>query len=234
MDSTVRLGYIWAKGKGPNQGRLGEMRERLGRVRRQELAEATLLTLQEVGFRATTVARVSSRAGLSHGLVHHYFKTKSEMIEAAIRLASTRISQELVALLAEASSPRERLNAVIEANFAPGIYGTRITHAWMSFGAEALANERFARILRVIYRRMRSNLRHGLRGLVPADDIEAVATGISLMIDGAWMRCALDPDGFDRDQALKQIHDYVAGRLAPGVPAPRGDPAIGDARYVER
>ena len=178
-----------------------------------------MLTLKEVGFRATTVARVSSRAGLSHGLVHHYFKTKSEMIEAAIRLASTRISQELVALLAEASSPRERLNAVIEANFAPGIYGTRITHAWMSFGAEALANERFARILRVIYRRMRSNLRHGLRGLVPADDIEAVATGISLMIDGAWMRCALDPDGFDRDQALKQVHDYVAGRLPPGVPA---------------
>jgi TetR/AcrR family transcriptional repressor of bet genes len=206
------------------------MRKRLGSIRRQELAEATFLTLKEFGFRATTVARVSSRAGLSRGLVHHYFETKSEMIEAAIRLASTRISQELVALLAEASTPRERLSAVIEANFAPGVYGKQITHAWMFFGAEAATNPQFSRILHVIYARMRANLRHCLRQLVPECDIDSVATGIAVMIDGAWMRCALNPEGFDRDQAVKQIHDYVAGRLPQGARAPLGDPAIWDAR----
>lgn len=189
------------------------MRKRLGSVRRQELAEATLLTLQEAGFRATTVARVSSRAGLSHGLVHHYFKTKSEMIEAAIRLASTQISRNLVGLLAEAASPRERLDAVIAANFAPGVYGKQITEAWMSFGVEATSNERFARILHIIYRRMQSNLRYCLRPLVPEDDVEDVAFGISLMIDGAWMRCALEAQGFDREKALKQIRDHVDGQL---------------------
>jgi TetR/AcrR family transcriptional repressor of bet genes len=189
------------------------MRKPLGKIRRQELAEATFLTLQEAGFKATTVARVSSRAGLSHGLVHHYFKTKSEMIEAAIRLASTRISQELVGLLAKASTPRERLDAVIAANFAPGVYGKQITQAWMSFGAEAVSNDRFSRILDVIYRRMRSNLRHCLRQLVPEDEVEGVTTGISLMIDGAWMRCALSPDGLDRKEALDQVRNYVEGQL---------------------
>lgn len=156
---------------GPNWGR----RKRLGSIRRQELAEATLQTLKEVGFRATTVARVSSRAGLAHGLVHHFVKTKSEIIEVA-------------------------------------------------------NDAQFSRILHVIYVRMRSNLRHCLRELVPVRDIDLVASRIAVTIDGAWMRRAANPDGFDRDQAVKQIHAYVLGRLPQGARAPMGELASGGAR----
>ena len=78
------------------------MRKRISDIRRQELAEATLLTLQEHGFQGTTVQRVSERAGMSHGLVHHYFKTKADMLEAAVRLTNARITVEVIRLLRQA------------------------------------------------------------------------------------------------------------------------------------
>ncbi len=171
------------------------MRRKLGAERRQELAEATLEIMKEEGLARTTVQRVSERAGLAQGLVHHYFATKAEMIEAAIRLASTEISKELVRLLAEAETPRERLDAVVRANLAPAVFNPEVTRAWLAFAGEAETHPRYARIVKAIYARMRSNLRHALKGLVAPKAADDLALTIALMIDGAWMRCALGGEG---------------------------------------
>lgn len=45
--------------------------------------------LSEVGPRATTVRAVAARAGVNHGLVHHYFGNKDGLLRAAmVRLVS--------------------------------------------------------------------------------------------------------------------------------------------------
>src|SRR5690606_41644065 len=112
------------------------MRKRISDIRRQELAEATLLTLQEYGFSGTTVQRVSERAGMSHGLVHHYFKTKAAMIETAVRLTNARLTAEVIRLLSQARTPRERLAAVVEGNIAESAFNRQITQAWASCTAQ--------------------------------------------------------------------------------------------------
>ena len=194
------------------------MRKRLASLRRRELAEATFATMKEVGLKATTVQRVSARAGLAPGLVHHYFATKSEMVEAAIRLASTEISQELVRLLETAAGPRQRLDAVVAANLAPAVFNPEVTRAWLAFVVEAETNARYARIVAAIYGRMASNLRHALRALVAEGDVDRVAFGISLMIDGAWMRCAVAGGDIGRAGVLERIRAFIAREVA-AVPA---------------
>lgn len=189
------------------------MRRKLGTVRRQELAEATFETLKAVGFRQTTVARVAERAGLAHGLVHHYFRNKAEMIEAAIRLASSEIGREYRERLAAAETPRQRLDAAIDANLAPAVFNPPVTQAWLAFGAEAADNPRFARLLNVIYARMRSNLRGPLRALLPADRVDDVALAVGTMIDGAWMRCAYSAGPADAEPYRRTIAAYVDGEL---------------------
>jgi betaine-aldehyde dehydrogenase len=186
----------------------------MGAVRRAELARATFETLQEAGLRNTTVAQVSRRAGLAPGLVHHYFKSKSEMVEAAIRLASTEISREAVARLRSARSPRERLDAVIDANLAPSVFTQPITQAWMAFGVEAVHDPRQRRILDVIERRMRSNLRSCLKALAPPHEVDSIAGGIRMMINGAWQECALSRTPADAGTVRAHIRAHVDARLA--------------------
>jgi transcriptional repressor BetI len=193
------------------------MRQRMGAVRRRKLAEAALQTMKEEGFARTTVQRVSATAGLAPGLVHHYFATKADMIEAAIRLASTEISTELVRRLAMATTPRRRLDAVIAANLTPAVFNPEVTRAWLAFAAQAEAHPRHVRIVAAIYGRMTSNLRHALRGLVSGSAIEDMALSIALMIDGAWMRCALGGAEVTAEAVAARIGTMIDAELAwPG------------------
>ena len=58
-------------------------------TRRRQLIEATIDTIHEVGFASTTVQAVSRRAGLSAGLVAHYFRDKEGLLEATLRSHAT-------------------------------------------------------------------------------------------------------------------------------------------------
>ncbi|MCS5578526.1 MAG: TetR family transcriptional regulator, partial [Alteromonas macleodii] len=45
-------------------------------VRKKQLIEATLEVMAEVGYHGTTISLISKRAGLSSGIISHYFGDK--------------------------------------------------------------------------------------------------------------------------------------------------------------
>ena len=53
-------------------------------IRRQELSEAAFEVMTRHGLSGTTVARVAQCAGMSQGMVHHYFTSKADLLEAAM------------------------------------------------------------------------------------------------------------------------------------------------------
>ena len=73
-----------------NQAMAADSRECMDRieredVRRRQLIEATIDTLAEVGFAATTLALIGQRARVSPGLIAHYFDDKDGLLEATLR-----------------------------------------------------------------------------------------------------------------------------------------------------
>ncbi|MEX2319499.1 MAG: TetR family transcriptional regulator, partial [Bauldia sp.] len=62
-------------------------------VRRQQLIEATIDTLAEEGFVATTLAEIGSRARVSPGLISHYFSDKDGLLEATLRNLASRLAR---------------------------------------------------------------------------------------------------------------------------------------------
>jgi len=69
-----------------NDNRRVRSRERV----EQDLISATADLLGEVGPRAVTVRLIAERAGVNHGLIHHYFGGKSELLKVAM----TRLVEE--------------------------------------------------------------------------------------------------------------------------------------------
>ncbi len=61
------------------------------------LLDATIDSLAEVGFVATTTRGVAERAGVSQGAQQHYFPTKAKLVDAAIY----RLMQQLAAEAAQ-------------------------------------------------------------------------------------------------------------------------------------
>lgn len=71
---------------------------------------------------------------------------------------------------------------------------------------------RLARIQRVIHRRMDSNLRSALKHLVREGEVASVSLGISVLIDGFWLRLGVDPASVSRSNAMEQLKDFVRAR----------------------
>ena len=112
-----------------------------------------------------------------------------------------------------ARSPDQRLWAIIEGNFSTEFFTTAICHAWLVLCAEIPREPQLARIQRVVHARMRSNLKSALSALVPPEEREAVALGISTLIDGLWLRLGLRSGAMSAPEALAQMADYLGHRV---------------------
>jgi len=82
---------------------------------RGKLLDATVHSLAEVGFAATTSRRVSELAGVSLGAQTHHFPHRVDLLGAAIEWAAQRRVDELREIAADLpGEPSERLGALLD------------------------------------------------------------------------------------------------------------------------
>ncbi|GAB4067210.1 betaine-aldehyde dehydrogenase [Ancylobacter sonchi] len=226
MDNHARQDEAAATG-----GRRRESEE----VRRQQLIEATIDSLAEIGFNASTLAQIAGRAGVSPGLVAHYFGDKDGLLEATLRFLAARVARGTAMRLAAAASPRERVEAVIEANLAPEEFGKPSSSVWLAFWGQALHSERLRRVQKVYQSRMRSNLRHAVRPLVREDEADRIAIAVAAIIDGLWLRSTLSATGETDSASARAIASAFVDAQIAATPcvAPAGGAAVRRARHFE-
>jgi len=172
-------------------------------------------TIHEEGFEAASLARIAKRAGLTAGIVSHYFRDKAELLEATMRHIARVMSAEQATRLAEAKTPMERVVSVIDVNLGPGQFNAETTSVWLSFWGRVNHVPQLARIQRVISHRLMSNLSAGVKQLVPENcpdrdaEIRRIVLGVSVMIDGLWLRAALTNGGVEPAETRHLAVNYL-------------------------
>jgi TetR/AcrR family transcriptional regulator, transcriptional repressor of bet genes len=183
-------------------------------IRRRQLIDATIVSIGRYGLADTTVQRISREAGVSSGIIHHYFGGKNELLEATMRRLLQRLHDDVVTALAPARTAEERLIAVIESNFAASQFQAGVISAWLAFWAEAPHVPALGRLQRLNVRRLHSNLMYSLRHLLPVERALQTARGLAALIDGLWLRAALD-GSLDGTRAREIAIAYLRGQLPP-------------------
>ena len=192
----------------------GSLRDEGEEARRVQLVEVTIDSLAEVGYVGTTLAEIARRAGVSPGLVAHYFDDKDGLLEAAFRTLARTLAARMRARLALARTPRGRVQAVIDINLAPEEFDQRTGTAWLAFWGQVLHVRGLKRVQTAYQRRMLSNLRSDLRRLIPREEARSLAAMIAAMIDGVWLRAALSEwQEADSESARALLTAFVEGRL---------------------
>lgn len=179
-------------------------------VRRAQLIDATLLTIDQAGLSGTTLASVAQRANISTGIVSHYFGDKDGLLEATMR----HILRDLWAATtrrrnAAKPQPRARLRAVVAANFDVSQVSGPVMKTWLAFWTESMHEPGLRRLQRVNTRRLYSNLCAEFAKELPRGAARRAASGLAAMIDGLWLRGALSGDPFDTRAALRLANDYI-------------------------
>lgn len=117
-------------------------RKRVKDRRKLQLIEAAITIIAKHGLTQTTIANVSSEAGMSRGIINFYFTSKESMLKEALATlfsAERQAVQECLGKNAE-RSPQVRLAALMEVLSSPKRYNKKRLAAWCAFAAFAASH----------------------------------------------------------------------------------------------
>jgi TetR/AcrR family transcriptional repressor of bet genes len=149
-----------------------------------------------------------------------YFRDKQELFEHAMREANLILRDRVAARMKAATTPYDRLWAVIDENLGHRSFRAPSGAAWLSLCSEAVREPHPARIQKVIHARMHSNLMSALTAMIPRDRAVLLALCISSLIDGLWVRLGIGDTTVSSEMALRMAHLLIGSVLPPEVMRP--------------
>jgi TetR/AcrR family transcriptional repressor of bet genes len=205
-------------------------------IRRKALIKATILEIGEVGSLDVTVGRIAKRAGVSSGLAHHYLGGKDQILLAAMRHILNVFGEHVRHELSLVNDPLDRLEAIILASFHPRNFAPEVVAAWLAFYVQAQKSKQAQRLLQVYARRLHSNLLFSLQQLTDPSRAEHIAQGLAAMIDGFYIRKALQDIAPSRLDTIATVAEYL--HLQLGLTASRSKfytdrPLQADTNFAE-
>ena len=109
-------------------------------IRRRQLIDATLDAINEVGMHDATIAQIARRAGVSTGIISHYFKDKNGLLEATMRDITSQLRDAVLNRLHALpdGSASQRLQAIVGGNFDETQISSAAMKAWLAFWASSM------------------------------------------------------------------------------------------------
>ena len=182
-------------------------------IRRKQLINATIQCIYRQGLLGTTVKKVSDEAGVSTGIINHYFGSKDDMLAATMREILRRHKEIGIHKLNACDTPAERIKALIEINFSAEQTDPATVCTWLAFWAQAMHVPALSRLQRVNSRRLYSNLLFSLKEMLPQDQAVLAAEGLAALIDGLWLRGAFKQDGINAEKAQQVVWSFYQSQI---------------------
>jgi TetR/AcrR family transcriptional regulator, transcriptional repressor of bet genes len=183
-------------------------------IRREQLIRATFETIDRVGLADATIAEIAGRAGLSTGIISHYFGGKDGLLNAAMRQILRELRDAVAQQAASARpDPKAQLRAIVDGNFDPTQTNATAMRVWLTFWAASMHDDTLRRLQHANDRRLYSNLSHQFQRALPREQARLAARGLAAMIDGLWLRGSLAGGTFDVAQAKQIAYEYLDHHL---------------------
>ena len=196
-------------------------------VRRQDLISATLDCIVDYGIQGATVRQIAQRAGVTPGLIRHYFVSKDLMLQAAYReVVYTMFATASKAAEDQATDPASRLRVFVISNFKAPIIDQRMLSLWATFISQTGVDPALAAIHRESYLSYRDSLEQLLADAMAAGGLTTdaaqrreLAIAINGLIDGLWLEGCMAGDLFQEGElartALRSVERLIGLPLEP-------------------
>lgn len=184
-------------------------------ARRQSLVEACARSLAVRGVSGTSVRAICTEAGVSPGLLRHYFIGIDALVAETYRWTGARVSRALEEAIALApATPRARLLAYLTASFRPPIASPDLLATWLAFWSLTKTDPVIAAVHAEIYRDYRRDLEALIAALDPkARNHRLTAVALTALVDGLWLELSLGSAPFTPDEAAQLAERWLDSLL---------------------
>ncbi len=162
-------------------------------ARRDALAESALTTLGTLGYARTSLREIAANSEFSHGVVHYYFRDKTELITYCVRSYKARCVHRYDAVVADSRTAPELLEAFSDKLVETVVDEAPMHRLWYDLRTTSMFEEALrpdvvaidASLQDMVWRVVSRYAELSGRGLV-------VGPGVAYaMLDGVFERCLL-------------------------------------------
>ncbi|MEV0796414.1 TetR family transcriptional regulator [Kribbella sp. NPDC050281] len=190
------------------------------RATRQRLLEAAVESLAEVGYAATTVSVVATRAGVSRGAAQHHFPTRADLFEAAVEYMTEVRLAEIKAQAAALPSGPARTEAIVEmlTDVYTGPLFRAALHLWVAASTEDALRRQIVRLEAHVGRQAHRALLEVLEVSERTPGVRETVQGVLDLARGLGLADLLTDDSARRKGIVRQWSRILDQALrAPGV-----------------
>ncbi len=173
----------------------------MGPIRREQICRAATALLAREGFAGTTMRMVAEEAGVSTGMLNHYFENRLDLLSQALAYSSERSLVRYRAAIDGIPAGRERLEALLDSMLSGDPDGSETWRVWITAYGESLREPHIRAVMQERLVLWFELLERALEDLVPdgeplfstAYQLDAVLKGLAmqgLMVDDVEERYA--------------------------------------------
>ncbi len=197
----------------------------MGPIRREQICRAAATVISREGFAATTLRKVAEEAGVSTGMLNHYFSNRQDLLTQTLLFVSHRTQDRLWAAVDGIPPGEKRLVALLDSALADDQPMYESWRVWINAYGEAVHLASLRHTMEDRLHTWYDLIDHVLEDLVPengSDGIpwawrfDAVLNG--LVIQALTSEAALDGQRI-RDEVIRSL--YPAGLAGELVSATR-------------
>ncbi len=197
----------------------------MGPIRREQICRAAVAVLAREGLAGTTMRMVAQEAGVSTGMLNHYFSNRQDLLTHSLVYVSERSLVRYAGAISGMEPGQGRLEALLDSVLAEDAESEETWRVWINVHGEAV---RLPGLRRTIDERLRKwfvLIDEALEGLVPPVHEGEVPWSICVdsVLTGYVIMAMTSEVGLDRRRIRDEVVAMVLSYAELRQPAPPWD-----------
>ena len=186
-------------------------------IRREQICRAAATVIAREGFAGTTLRKVADEAGVSTGMLNHYFTNRQDLLTQTLVFVSER-TQSLARESMDGVPPgMDRLKALLDSALADEVSLNEGWRVWINAYGEAVHLPELRHTIEARLQLWYPVIDHALEGLVPQDAPGTIPWSwrLDAILNGLAIQALTSEAPLDG----RRIRDEVIGMLLPAAAA---------------
>jgi TetR/AcrR family transcriptional repressor of bet genes len=189
----------------------------MGPIRREQICRAAAAVIAREGFAGSTMRMVAEEAGVSTGMINHYFANRQDLLTQALVFVSESAQERMRAAIEDVPPGRARLTALLDSALADDERAVETWRVWINAYGEAV---RLPGLRHTIEARLLSwyeLIDRALEGLVPAQERGTIPWSwrLDAVLNGLAIQALTSEAALDGQQIRDEVIRTLFGEAAP-------------------
>jgi TetR/AcrR family transcriptional regulator, transcriptional repressor of bet genes len=200
----------------------------MGPIRREQICRAAAAVIAREGFAGSTMRMVAEEAGVSTGMLNHYFANRQDLLTQALLFVSERTQDRYKESIEGIPAGVERLSALLDTALSEDESARETWHVWINAYGEAV---RLPELRHTMEGRLQSwyeIIDVALEDVAPPPEEGAIPWSwrLDAMLNGLAIQALTSEAALDS----QQIRDEIINSLFPGQLSKSGSSSRGRPR----